>query len=429
MTTRLVLRTSPRGRRLVGPALLLLAHLYPALLAEALGPQDAWAQILHVSGKTAELEMGGYVRTLTGIYDLGYDLPDGERTSGFNGEVVRLKWNLRFGQTAVVEVHNRIQAQIASTGSGFGESVAGFGVSVVPGRSLDLSTNLVDQDRLQAWHDVDRLSLTVYTGLGDITLGRQAITWGISSLFPVADLWAQFSPFELDTEEKPGIDALRILTYPGDGWEVDAVVADRGSAGDFSAGIRASLSASWADLHLAGGKFWNEALALAGISAPVGGWKVRAEVVLPYDLDQDDWDTPRGTLGLDWLGGAVMMSGEYHFNGIGATDPAEYGVTSQDPRFARGESYYLGRHYLGGVAAWSPGNDRLNLSLSSLINLLDPSCALTPVLTYDFGQNTRLSAGALVSFGDPPLLGETPTFRSEYGTYGDLVFTRLSIYF
>jgi hypothetical protein len=392
-------------------------------------PLPASAQLTLLSGAGAELEVGGYLRTLTGIYDLGYPVPDGDRTSGFNGEVIRLRWLLRLGENAVVEVHDRIQAQIASAGSGFGESVAGFGVSVVPGRTLDLTTELLDEEGVRAWHDVDRLALTVYTGIGDITLGRQAITWGISSLFPVADLWTQFSPFELDTEEKPGIDAVRLLTYPGEGWEVDAVVADRGSSEDLSAGVRASLSASWADVHFAAGKLWNEALTMAGLSAPVGAWKIRAEAVLPYDLDEEGWRLPRGTLGLDWLGGEVLLSGEYHFNGIGSSDPEGYGEIIQDPRFARGESYYLGRHYLGGVAAWTPGNDRLSLSVSALTNLIDPSLALTPVLTYDMGQSTRLSAGALVSFGDPPGLSGTPDLRSEYGTYGDLLFTRFSVYF
>lgn len=71
----------------------------------------------------------------------------------------------------------------------------------------------------------------------------------------------------------------------------------------------------------------------------------------------------------------------------------------------------------------------MSFALSALFNLQDPSSAFTPVLTYDFGQSTRLSAGALVSFGDTPFLGDAPVFRSEYGSYGDLFFSRLSIYF
>jgi len=170
-------------------------------------------------------------------------------------------------------------------------------------------------------------------------------------------------------------------------------------------------------------------MVLGGISAPVGSWKLRGEGLVPYDLDEDDLDLPRITLGVDRLGGEFMLSGEYHFNGIGAPDTVEYQEALEDPRFARGESYYLGRHYFGGVGVWTPGNDRLSLTLSAMANLGDSSTIFTPVLTYDFGQETRASIGGLLSLGDVPEVDVVPRLRSEYGTYGDLLFTRVSIYF
>jgi hypothetical protein len=386
------------------------------------------AQFSLFEGEKSSLELGGYFRSLTGLYDQGYRIEDLDRVSGFNAEVIRLKWILRMGDRAVFEVHDRFQMQTSSSPQ-FVSSVPGFGVTVVPGRSLDLSTVFIEEDRLKVWHDVDRLSLTLNSGVGDLTVGRQAITWGISNLFPVADLWAQFSPFELDTEEKPGIDAARFLSYPAGDLELDAVVADRGSAGDFSAGIRATLSRPSADLYLGGGKFWNEAMILGGIAAPMGSWKLRAEGILPYDLDVKELDLPRVTLGVDRLGGEFLISGEYHFNGIGASSVGEYGEILDDERYARGESYFLGRHYLGGLGSWTPGNDRLSLTLSAMVNLVDRSTILSPTLTYDFGQETRLSLGGYVSSGNPPVLEPVPTLESEYGAYGDMLFTMVSIYF
>ena len=378
----------------------------------------------------ASIDLGGYVRSLTQLYDPGYDIPTvEERESGIHAEVVRLKWSLRLGESVLLEVHNRLQAQLSSSEAGMGKSGVGFGVSVIPGRRWDLSSVFVDQERLKVWHDIDRLSLTWYTGFADITAGRQAITWGISNVYPVADLWAQFSPFELDTEEKPGVDAVRVLNYPAAGLELDAVLADRGSSRNFSAGIRASLSLPWADLYAGGGKFWREVMGLAGISAPIGSYKLRAEGALPYDLDGDNFQLPRITLGVDRLGGETMLSAEYNFNGIGATDAEGYMDVLEDPRYAQGETYFLGRHNLGGLASWTPGNDRLNLTLSALWNLQDPSAAFVPNLTYDLGQSTRLSAGALLSFGDTPVFEPEPRLRSEFGTYGDFVFTMLSVYF
>lgn len=409
------------------------AILSAALLAAVgalLPEEDLAGQFTLFDRGGSSLDLGGYVRSLTQLRDAGYDIPEVEdQESGIHAEVVRLKWNLRLGESVVVEVHNRFQAQVSSSSFGSEGSSVGFGVSVVPGRRWDLSSVFVDKERLRVWHDIDRLSLTWYNGFADITAGRQAITWGISNVYPVSDLWAQFSPFELDTEEKPGVDAVRILNYPSDILEVDLVLADRGSGRSFSAGVRASLSLSWADLYVGGGKFWREAMALAGVSAPIGSYKLRAEGALPYDLDEEGSRLPRVTLGLDWIGGGILLSAEYNFNGIGATQAAEYTEVLGDPRYAQGETYFLGRHNLGGTASWSPGKDRLSLTMSALCNLQDPSAALVPNLTYDFGQDTRVSAGALVSFGDTPVFEPELHLNSEFGTYGDFLFTMLSVYF
>ncbi|HSR43184.1 MAG TPA: hypothetical protein VLL48_13445, partial [Longimicrobiales bacterium] len=241
-------------------ALPLSATVLLSLLSLPALPPPLQAQISLFEGDRSSLGVSGYLRSLTGISDLGYEPPSGDRRSGFHGDVARVRWRARWGDVAVLEVHDRLQTHITSTEGGLGESVAGFGVSADPGRSVDLEWVWIDDEGLRVWHDLDRLALTVYTPVADVTVGRQAITWGTAVIFPVADLWARFSPFELDTEEKPGVDAVRILAYPKPGLEVDAVVADRGARDDVSAGVRATWSLSAADLYGAAGRLWNQAM-------------------------------------------------------------------------------------------------------------------------------------------------------------------------
>ena len=50
-----------------------------------------------------------------------------------------------------------------------------------------------------------------------------------------------------------------------------------------------------------------------------------------------------------------MLSAEYNFNGIGATDAEDYIGVLEDPRYGQGETYFLGRHNLGALASWTPG--------------------------------------------------------------------------
>lgn len=394
----------------------------------ALWPAPARAQITLAEGDDAVLALSGYLRSLTGIADQGFDLPGVDRRSGFHGEVVRLKWTVAGGAWSL-EVHNRLQASVSSRDDATGQ-VIGFGVSAVPDRSLDLGTVLLDESGLHAWHDVDRLNVRLLTDAVDLTFGRQAITWGTSAIFPVADLWSRFSPFELDTEEKPGIDAIRALFYPGDGLEMDAVVADRGSLDHLSAGLRGTWSLPAADVWAGAGKFWRELIAMGGATLLRDDSRVRAELAVPWDMDDRSFQDPRATLGVDWLGSGFTITAEYHFNGIGAGDPAAYVDRLADPRFARGESYYLGRHYLGAAASWSPDQqNRLGLALSALANLGDGSVAITPIASYDLGQATRVSVGGFVSLGQTPEPVLPIRLDSEFGTYGELLFTRLSVYF
>jgi hypothetical protein len=380
-------------------------------------------------GWPGRLGLSGYLRTLTGIHDAGFDLPQVERRSGFHGQVARLRWQLSLGDRFAVSMHNRLQAQVSSAAATFGDA-AGFGVTVVPARPVDLSTRLIEQERLELWHDIDRLALTIRGARSDLTLGRQAITWGLAYVFPVADVWASFSPFELDTEEKPGIDAVRLLSYPAAGLELDAVLAARARAEDWSAGLRATWELASADVYAGAGKFWDQLMALGGVAYMRDRAVLRGEGVVVRNIDGGSFQRPRATLGVDWLSGRLRLTGEYHHNGVGVTDPGRYVGQFGDPRVVRGETYLLGRDYLGGALSWSANDDgRLSLAVSSLWNLNDRSLAATPVASYDFGRSANVSVGVLRTFGRTPRVSPAPAPRSEFGTSGQLWFSRISVFF
>ena len=390
------------------------------------------AQIAVFTTDAVSLGLSGYVRTLTGAHDAGVELPIGDRRSTFHSDVVRLKWQLRAGDRWLLDVHSRIQMTVSSADGEAGGVVSGFGVSAVPGRSVDLETTWVKGERLRAWHDADRLALTVYSDAADVTVGRQAVTWGLSLLFPTADLWTGFSPFELDAVEKPGTDALRILTYPASGVELDAVVADGGAGSGVSMGLRASWSVAAADIYGAVGHLWNQAVVLGGVAWPLDSWTLRAEALSARDLGEEDrWFDPRVTVGIDRLGSRTALSAEYHYNGIGAAEPTEYLDRLGGESFSRGESYFLGRHFLGGLASRTLDEEsRIRLAASVLVNLGDPSAVLLPSLSWDVGTSVRFAVGGLLGLGAEPAWAErVPALESEFGTYGTLGYAEASVYF
>ncbi len=403
-----------------------------AVIGGLLTPLPTSAQMVLLDRPGGSLELTGYVQSLSGVLRLPEVLDSG--WSGLNGGVARLAWTARLGERVVVEVHDRLLMQ---AGSGSDVGVAGIGVSAVPERRIDLRTTLLEGEDLLLWHDLDRLSMTVYTPWADVTLGRQAITWGGGLLFPVSDLWGRFSPFELDTQQKPGVDAVRALAYPGEGMELDLVVADAGRGEGLSAAGHLTVSRGWGDVWGGGGKFWDEMIVLAGVSRVLETTNVRIEGAIPWTVDDEEWQDPRVTLGVDRIGVRWSWSGEVHLNGLGARDPEGYLTVLAGEALARGESYLLGRWYAGGAVSWAPDAEgRLRLAVSVQGNLDDGSAAILPVASYDVGQSGRITLGGLLTTGDEPGLidmagAPLPVLRlhSEFGSYGQFGYLQMALYF
>ena len=278
-------------------------------------------------------------------------------------------------------------------------------------------------------HDLDRLVLRANLGLFDVFLGRQAITWGTGELFPIADLWTTYSPFELDTSQKRGVDALRVLFSRSRAWEIEAVLADRGTPRDLSAGLRVATYRENVDLYVAIAKQWRELLALAGAAATAGSFKLRAEAAGPYDLDQRDFALPRLSLATDWLHSSFSLMLEAHYNGTGVGQADQY-VThlATSPALAHGESYLVGRLYTGAAASWKI-SELFQLTGSGICNLQDPSALLAAALTWRLVQETELAFGTFQGIGRSLVVGSAPTMRSEFGSYGSLFYLVLASYF
>lgn len=405
----------------------------PGALVVVVGcPGPVRAQFVLADVPGLELEMTGYVQSVSGAVR-GPGALGGE-WEGIHGAAARLAWTARLGESIVVEVHDRFLMRV---GAGSELGAAGLGVSVVPERSFDLSGEILSGDDYRFWHDLDRLAATVYTRVADVTVGRQAVSWGSATIFPVADLWGRFSPFELDTQQKPGVDAVRALAYPLEGMELDLVVADAGKDAGASAAAHLTLTREWGDLAFGGGKFWDEAILLGGVTWVRETTNLRVEGALPWATDGGRPLDPRVTLGVDRLGVRWTWSAEAHFNGLGAGDADGYLSVLGGAPLARGESYLLGRRYLGGAVAWSPGEEgRLRIALSVLGNMDDGSATVFPAASYDLGQAGRITLGGLVGAGEEPAINDLAgapfpviELRSEFGSYGRMGYLQMALYF
>ncbi len=318
-------------------------------------------------------------------------------------------------------------------------ALAGFGVlpslAPAPYRITQLDWSLVSTSSYQWRHEIDRLSAEYKLSSINLTVGRQAIGWGRGVMFSAVDLFAPFSPFEIDRDWRRGIDAARAEVTFGPKLSADAVAAV-GESVDSSAfvgrirGYRGS-----ADFELVGG--WRARDVMAGVtsSAAVGGGELHGELAvfrapdpLPAGGQFDSHVAIKGLFGGSYqlaLGNGLLLLAEYHYSGFGAADASEIVPLLSNPafltRFARGDTQILGRHAIALVASYEVSPE-LQLSLRWLQSPVDGSGVATPTATATLSDRLAVLAAIFVPYGSAPT---GMTLPSEYGATALTGFVQL----
>ena len=412
------------------------------LLLVLLLPATASAELTIVDKDTFDLRLGAYIGNFSSYQRMPFETAGviAPSTSS-NAALLRLEWKSQLSEQLALDVQNRFFWSLTN-GTAAGGAI-GLGSTVAPNRTVNLRSEIINERSTLLEHDLDRLSVTWFTSFADITLGRQAVTWGNSTIFTLGDLWTQFSPFEADTSQKRGVDAVRMLSYPG-GVELDIIVVDRGKEiEDLSGGFRLLWSLGDADYYTALAKNYRTVWTLMGFAVDLEVGRLHGELGLPLALELENeipagFRLPRATAGFDWFQSSKFtVFAEYHFNGPGTQDTDRYIFELLDPAVRRGERYYLGQHYGGLGASYLPYDDLLTLTLATTSNLTDPSILIAPSVGYAVAQNVTATLGGYVGLGKYPHIAFDPaeprltTFDvfSEYGLYGQTFFLQLAGYF
>lgn len=308
-------------------------------------------------------------------------------------------------------------------------ALVGFGVmpslASAPYRITQLDWSLASTDSYTWRHEIDRLSAEYKASSVNVTVGRQAIGWGRGVMFSAVDLFAPFSPLELDREWRRGIDAARAEVTFGPKLSADAVAAV-GDSVDTSAFVgRVRGYYGPADFELVGGRRARDVMAGVTSSAAVGDAELHGELAVfraPEPLPAGGQFDPRvaikallgGSYQVD-VGNGLLVVVEYHYSGFGAARASEMIALLANPafatRFARGDTQILGRHAIALVATYDVSPE-LQLGVRWLQSPVDGSGVATPTATATLSDRLAVIGAIYVPYGGGPT---GMTLSSEHG--------------
>lgn len=326
----------------------------------------------------------------------------------------------------------------ARAGAGFAD-LLGAAAGEVPYRLLGARREWGGAGDVRASVHVYRAWLRIALERADITVGRQAITFGKTWLWNPLDLFLPFGATRFDRDYKPGADALRVDLALGDLSGATLVgVPGRERSGALPAGAgddwyrsalvaRAFGNARGWDLAAQGGKVLG-GFHLGGAAAgELGSLQLRGEAAWFSTQEGSAVDSYLGAVAGAGRGFAfrdLQLQAEYFHNGAARGDLEE--------RFAlvaEGDLRHTSRHLLGGLAS-----GRLHPLVSGSLALLwapgDGSRLAQPGIAWSAADEVEVVAGAVLARGRRPS-GSTAAdlrFHSEFGTWPDFYYLETRIY-
>ncbi len=386
---------------------------------------------------TAELKIGGYYKNFFTAFNSPF--PD----APVIGVVVnRLRLNLSYAPADSLsfafayDFTPRVQDPLL-----FSQSPIAVGTASSRYRVADLDSPLYPRTdepvgSVGIYHNLDRASVQFSTDFADFSIGRDAIAWGSARIINPTDIIAPYTYDQLDTEDRVGVDAIRVRIPIGVMGEVDTgyIFGNNFNFGKSAVFLRTQLNAVETDFSILLMEFQRDLLIGLDITRGIGGagfWLETAYVfTTPFDDLPDAADNYlRTSVGLDYsFGGETYTFIEYHFNGAGAKNPENFLTNLEQPAYTRGGVYLLGTHYL------APGithqlTPLISFSGQMLFNLSDPSTWIAPQIAYNVAEDIHLSVGGFISVGKRPKNGDSPQFQSEFGSYPNLLFSSFRVYF
>jgi len=363
------------------------------------------------ASSNADIDFSGYIKTFAVIQDESLVFP---RTYQSQNNL-RLMLDESKGRVAW-EVHYQINPILASRDLSFGDAT--FAQTSVGYRLTDVERSLSDADsKNQVYQNLDRLNVQFRFASGDLTIGRQAITFGSARIINPTDVFIPFDVRTFNQEYRIGVDAIRYQAPMGDLGEFDGGLVLGNSANESAAFLQLSGNVAGNDLQFAIARFAEQNIVGTGVQTALGQFGFWFEIAA---VSGDD-DYVRTSTGLDYAFSDVAFGQiEFHHNAAGSDMPQDYLAQLTTTAYQRGGVFLLGKRYIMPMFSYQLGA-LWTINLQGIFNLDDNSSFTSIAAGYSVVENLDMNFNYYHFTGD--------TQASEYGLSPDLAFVSLSYYF
>ena len=320
--------------------------------------------------------------------------------------------------------------------------------------------------------NLDRFNYQYSNQYGDLTIGRQVLSFGSARFINPTDIFIPFAIQTLNQEYRVGIDAIRYKADVGDFAVIDmgVVIGEDAKKQNSAAFLRGKNSIQGNDIEaiaiilddawlLGGGiersigdiGFWFEAAymnwqqshnrnVIDTVNDTIGQHPLESVAVdnfatntLPLAGAYTDnyW---RSSIGSDYaLNEDVIIMIEYHYNGAGSNNVEDYTKLATQAPYQKAGVYLYGEHYLIPALTWL-ASPLVSVSASAFYNISDSSVFLTVSSETSWSDNLYSDLGLYISHGDTLQYNASNadigyTLDSEFGAYPLSIYASLSYYF
>lgn len=200
-------------------------------------------------------------------------------------------------------------------------------------------------------YELDRLLYRHRYDHATFSIGRQALDWGSGRFWQPLNVFGAFAPTDLDTDYKPGIDALTVDAYPSEFSLLTGVYVpapeDEPEIDNSGALHYRSQVGELSELSLLAGSVIGNRVFGGAFESAWGGMGLRLEGV-HYTLNENDEQAVFWIAGIDYqFEDGTLIAAEWYDNSRGATKQTELQEMADDPLVLYGLQPHLSRQVLG----------------------------------------------------------------------------------